>query len=282
MPVERNTHPALVLLLAGSLVLPGGCGIAAHERREPVRDPTALVGPFTMEVAISHSGKIHSFTEPLPLEREPEIRQRLVADATLKAQQLLIDRLGRQAGFTVVSLHEAKRIETDLSPPDAPVSLESVLAMGRAAGVDLVVFGKILGYGQLPLRYWLAGWALTASSQLAVVGAATGGNPVAMASYLGFDIMTDLPIWTGGFYAFGWAFRPVLVEVEAWQLTGCEQQVWTVREFALLGHKYLAAYPERERKKKEVQLESNLTRVIEELAKLAGRTLKVQSCPNAP
>lgn len=278
----RTRLPASVLglLLAGGVAFSSGCGTASHEQREP-RDPTALVGPFTMEVAISHSRKIHAFTEPLPPEHEPEIRQRLIADATLKAQQLLIDRLGREAGFTVMSLHEAKRIETDLLPPDAPMSLDAVLAMGRAAGVDLVLFGRILGYGQLPLRYWLTGWALTASSQLAVVGAATGGNPVAMASYLGFDILTDLPIWTGGFYAFGWAFRPVLVEVEAWQLTGCEQRVWQEREFALLGHTYLKPYPERERKKKEVQLESNLTRVMEELASRAGESLRLQSCPES-
>jgi hypothetical protein len=131
----------------------------------------------------------------------------------------------------------------------------------------------------MPLRYWLTGWAVTASSQLAVVGAATGGNPVAMGSYLGFDILTDLPIWAGGFYAFGWAFRPVLVEVEVWQFAGCEQSVWNVREFALLGHKYLEGYPELERKKKEVQLEANLTKVVEELARRAGESLRLQSCP---
>ena len=279
--LARLSASALGLLLAIGFVLSSGCGTAAHEQRESP-DPTVLVGPFTMEVVISQSEKIHSFTEPPPPEREPEIRQRLVADATLKAQQLMTDRLGRQAGFTVVSLHEAKRIEVDLAPPDVPMSRDTMLAMGRTAGADLVLFGRLLGYGQMPLRYWLAGWVLTASSQLAVVGAATGGNPVAMGSYLAFDIMTDLPIWTGGFYAFGWAFRPVLVEVEAWQLTGCEQQIWTVREFALLGHKYLEAYPERERKKKEVQLESNLTRVMEKLAELAGRTLKVQPCPKVP
>jgi hypothetical protein len=270
---------APAVLLAGGLLLSGGCGMAALEQREPARDPTVLVGPFTMEVAISHSEKIHSFAEPPSPEREPEIRQRLITDVTLTAQELLIDRLGRQPEFTVVSLHETKRIETDLIPPGTPLSRDALLALGRTAGVDLVLVGRILGYGQLPLRYWLAGWAVTASSQLAVVGAATGGNPVAMASYLGFDIMTDLPIWTGGFYAFGWAFRPVLVEVEAWQLAGCEQQIWQEREFALLGHKYLEVYPELERRKKEIQLEANLTKVMEELAGRAGESLRLQPCP---
>jgi hypothetical protein len=272
-------HPALALASVVGVLLSGGCGTAAREQREPGRDPTVLVAPFTMEVAISHSGKIHSFAEPPPADEEPEIRKRLIADATLTAQQLMTDRLGRQPGFTVLPLHEAERIETELAPPGAPMSLDVARRMGRAAGADLVLVGRILGYGQLPLRYWLTGWVLTASSQLAVVGAATGGNPVAMASYLGFDIMTDLPIWTGGFYAFGWAFRPVLIEVEVWQLTECEREIWTVREFALLGHEYLKAYPEQERKKKEVQLEANLTRAIEKLAELAGRTLKIQPCP---
>ncbi len=271
-------HSALTLLLAVDLVLSSGCGTAAHEQRKP-RDPMALVGPFTMQVAISHSDKIHSFTEPPSSEDEPEIRQRLVADVTLKAQRLLTDHLSRQDGFAVTSLHEAKRIETDVIPPDAPMSLDALRAMGRVAGADIVLYGRILGYGQLPLRYWLTGWAVTASSQLAVVGAVTGGNPVAMGSYLGFDILTDLPIWTGGFYAFGWAFRPVLVDVEAWQLTGCEQQIWNVREFALLGHKYLEMYPEPERKKKEIQLEANLTRAMEELARRAGESLRLQPCP---
>ncbi len=273
-------HSSLALLLAVGLVLSSGCGTAAREQREPAPDPTILIGPFTMEVAISHSDKIHSFAEPPTSEDEPAIRQRLVADVTLKAQRLLTDHLSRQDGFAVTSLHEAKRIETDVVPPDTPISLDLLLAMGRAAGVDLVLTGRILGYGQLPLRYWLTGWAATASSQLAIVGAATGGNPVVMGSYLGFDILTDLPLWTGGFYAFGWAFRPVLIEVEVLQLTGCEQPVWTVREFALLGHKYFEAYPEREQKKKEVQLEANLTKVMEELSRRAGESLRLQACPN--
>jgi hypothetical protein len=271
-------YSVLTLLLATGLVLSSGCGTAVHEQREP-RDLTVLVGPFTMEVAISHSDKIHSFTEPPSSEDEPEIRQRLVADVTLKAQRLLTDHLSRQDSFAVTSLHEAKRIETDVIPSDTPMSLDLLRAMGRVAGTDIVLYGRILGYGQLPLRYWLTGWAVTASSQLAIVGAATGGNLVAMGSYLGFDILTDLPLWTGGFYAFGWAFRPVLVDVEAWQLTGCEQQIWNVREFALLGHKYLEMYPEPERKKKEIQLEANLTRAMEELARRAGESLRLQPCP---
>jgi hypothetical protein len=128
------------------------------------------------------------------------------------------------------------------------------------------------------LRYWLTGWALTASSQLIVVGALTGGNPVAMASYLGFDIMTDLPIWTGGFYAFGWAFRPVLVEVEAWQVVGCDRQIWQDRALALVSHKALEAYPEEERSKKQVQLEANLVRVMEKIASSAGESLRLEPC----
>lgn len=275
----RLPTSALGLLLAAGLVLSSGCGTPVQDRRELTRDPTVLVGPFTMEVAISHSSKIHSFAEPPSSEDEPGIRQRLIADVTHKAQRLLTERLGRQDGFTVTSLHEAKRVETDVRPPDAPISLDVLRAMGRAAGVDLVLTGRILGYGQMPLRYWLTGWAVTASSQLAVVGAATGGNPVAMGSYLGFDILTDLPIWAGGFYAFGWAFRPVLVEAEVWQFAGCEQSVWNVREFALLGHTYLEGYPEPERKKKEVQLEANLTKVMEELARRAGESLRLQPCP---
>ena len=82
------------------------------------------------------------------------------------------------------------------------------------------------------------------------------------------------------FSAFGWAFRPVLIEIEVWQLTGCEQPVWIVREFALLGHKYFEAYPEREQKKKEVQLEANLTKVMEELSRRAGESLRLQACQN--
>jgi hypothetical protein len=268
----------LAALLAAVLAHSGGCA-TAPEQQAPARDPVVLVGPFTMEVVISHSTKIHSFAEPPAEEDEPAIRQRLVADATLTAQQLMTDRLGRQAGFTVLPLHDAKRLESGPAPPDAPGSRERILAMGRTAGADMVLFGRLLGYGQLPLRYWLTGWAATATSQLTVVGVATGGNPVAMGGYLLFDVMTDLPIWTGGFYAFGWAFRPVLVEVEVWQLTGCEQEIWKVSDFALMGHTYLEIYPEPERKKKEVQLKANLTRAIEELAELAGRTLKLQPCP---
>jgi hypothetical protein len=88
-----------------------------------------------------------------------------------------------------------------------------------------------------------------------------------------------VPIWFGGGYVFGWAFRPVRIELSAIQLKPCEGVVWSKQEFVVrVPGRSLDEYPPEEQKRKEVQLEANLNRALAELAETASQKLRQQVC----
>src|SRR5262249_4874245 len=112
-------------------------------------------------------------------------------------------------------------------------------------------------------------------------GLATAWNPAAIGAYLAVDATTDFPLWYGGAYIFGWAFRPVRVHVEAVQIRNCRGIVWSEDELAVkVPGKTLAEYPLEQQSKKEVQLEVNLRRVMTDIAETIGPKLAIQSCQN--
>jgi hypothetical protein len=94
-----------------------------------------------------------------------------------------------------------------------------------------------------------------------------------------FDVATDVPIWYGGAYVFGWAFRPVRVGLEAIQVRNCRGLVWSGEELAIhVPGKILAEYAPEERSKKEIQLEANLKRVMAGFAETIAPKLVLQPC----
>jgi hypothetical protein len=100
-----------------------------------------------------------------------------------------------------------------------------------------------------------------------------------MGAALGFELLHNVPIYFGGAYIFGWAFRPVRVEIEAIQLGKCEGSIWVNQEMMVkIPRKTMAAYPPEQRDRKELQLEANLRRAMDEVAEHAGRDLRLQPC----
>lgn len=119
---------------------------------------------------------------------------------------------------------------------------------------------------------------MSETGQLIAVGVLSGGNPIVIGAYLGYDLLTDVPSWTGGTYVFGLAYRPVFVEVQAVQVGICRREIWKKRQIVLVAYRELLDYPWRERWKKEVQLGVNLRRAITSIAEAAGRDLRLQPC----
>jgi hypothetical protein len=101
---------------------------------------------------------------------------------------------------------------------------------------------------------------------------------VAIGAYFVYEI-PDVAIWSGGAYAYGWAFRPVRIEVEAFQHKPCSGVIWTEQEAVVkVPGKMLDEYPPEDHGKKEVQLEANLKRAMAEIAETAGQKLRQQPC----
>lgn len=235
-----------------------------------------------MEAPVTKPADIHTFETPPSEEIASAFLARLVKEVELSAQQMLTEQLARLPGVRVVPFADARRMTEDARAPGQRLTDEQLRAFGLDAGADLVLSVILDDYGRLQWDHWAFGWLSVASTHTAIVGAATAWNPLAMGAYLAWDLTTDFPLWYGGAYFMGWAFRPVHVIVDATQLKGCEMPIWTEEEIVIIaGKKALAAFPEEQRKRKEVQLRVNLERALQKVVELAGKTLRLKPCPEA-
>lgn len=278
--VLRGLHlPPVIIVISVLSFLMGGCSLLWSRPTDPPNPPLkVLVAQIILDAPITKSTQIYSFDSPPSPEIEPTLRAQLIEEVELHAQRVLTEQIARQQGFQVLPFGEARRLRADLGSPATPLTEDQLRDLGRHTGADLVVSGSIHDYGALRWQHWVTGWLSVASAHTTVVGALTGWNPIAMGAYLAYDLATDLPLWYGGAYVFGWAFRPVHVEVEARQLTGCEMRSWSDQELVILSRKALAAYPPEERKRKEIQLQVNLEQALQKVAEAAGQELRLKPC----
>jgi hypothetical protein len=143
----------------------------------------------------------------------------------------------------------------------------------------VVITGLIHDYGKVRWQYWATGLAIHATTELLIVGFASGWNPAIVVPFIFLDVATDVPIWYGGGYVFGWVFRPVRVHLEAVQIRNCRGVVWSEDELAVkVPGKTLSEYPPEEQSKKEIQLEANLKHVMADFAETIAPKLVLQPC----
>jgi hypothetical protein len=268
-------NPGLWLLSFALAILSIGCATAKPTPERPIR---VAVGPIVMEAPVSSSTKIHSFDMAPSPEREPIVRAELIAEVEETSQRLLTERLRQQGPFQVTTFSDTRRMLADLVPPGTSLSPQQVNALARETGADVVITGRILVYGTIPAKYWFSTYAVSETGQLIAVSVLSGGNPIVIGAYIGYDLLTDLPSWTGGTYMLGLAYRPVFIEVEAFQAGDCPRQIWKKRQIVVIAYRELLDYSWRDRWKKEVQLGVNLHRAITGIAESASGNLRLQSC----
>lgn len=245
----------------------------------PETQPLALVAPVAVEASVTHVSQIYSVDDAASEDQEPQLRAQLLDELALHAQRVLTAHLAKRSEMRVLAFAETRRLGIGSPPTDRRWTDDELAGMGRSAGADIVIAARIHDYGRLGWRHWVYGWLGVASTHTAIVGAATAWNPLAMGAYLAYDLATDLPLWYGGAYVLGWAFRPVHVEVDAVQLTPCTKRTWYDQEVTVIaGRKALAGYPDEQRRRKEIQLQVNLDQALATLAEAAGRTLRLQPC----
>jgi len=279
----KNTRNAVGILPATVISLCfflGGCSSLGG----PVSAPfdaalKVVVGPVILERPHPKSTQIHSFSgDPSP-EFEPVIMAQLVDELQTKAQQILTEQLAHQRSLVVVPFDETRRMLADIAPAGTPLTAEQIDALASQSGADVVITGLIHDYGKVRWQYWVTGLAFHATTELLVVGFASGWNPAIVVPFFFFDVATDVPIWYGGAYVFGWAFRPVRVHLEIVQIRNCRGVVWSEDEVAIkVPGKTLAEYSPDEQSKKEIQLEANLKHVMAEFAETIAPKLVLQPC----
>jgi hypothetical protein len=256
----------------------GGC-ISGH-RSPPLDSPLkVVVGPVILESPLNKSTDIHSFAVAPSPDFEPMIMVQLVDELQIKAQRFLTEELTRKSELIVVPFEETRRMLADLVPAGTVLTPAQLQTLAAQSGADIVLAGLIHDYGRVRWQYWVTGLAVHATTELLLVGLASGWNPAVVVPFFFLDVATDLPIWYGGAYVFGWAFRPVRVGLEAIQMKDCRGVVWRGEELAIhVPGKRLAEYPPEEQPKKETQLEANLKRVMSDFAETLAPKLALQPC----
>ena len=272
-----------VVILAITASLFWGCVAFEPPRQSTVEDleerPYVAVLQFGFDIEITDLSAVKTVDEPSSPEEEAVLLANALQRIQEDARWLLVSRLATGYGFRFVPLEavDALAAELQLKPGQIPKA-EQLSEFRRRLGADLVVSGSLLDYGKVRWQWLLAGMLVDMTVDNTIIGLATGWNPVALAASVGWDVLTSAPIWFGGGYLFGVAFRPVRVEARAFE-TVQGYPIWQTMEEAMYAWSALKTLPEEMRGLKEVQLELNLAEIMESMGdSLTGKNLSRSSC----
>jgi hypothetical protein len=270
-------HSQRPICLILSCVLTCGCATPPPDRSAfPL---TIAVGPVTFEAPVTKSKQIHTFEQNPDPDVDHQLLPVLIDDIEVTAQRLLAEEFAKYPGIRVVPFDETRRLLADIKTPGKPLTNAQIQGFGQQTGADHVVTGLIHDYGKVRWQYWVTGWLAHVAIATTIVGVATGWNPAAIGAYLAIDATTDFPLWYGGAEIFGFAFRPVRLHLDAIQVSRCPGHIWSRDELMVkVPGKRLERYPEEQQHLKQVQLEANLQRAVEEVTAEAADVLDFQPC----
>jgi hypothetical protein len=266
----------VILLLYFTL---GGCSwfFAGVKAELPLAErPRLALLPWGFEVQITKLGSVKTIDKELTPEQETQQVTQALQEILNEARWLLQSNIAAAQQFTMVSLEEIDAASAALGiQAGQPPTSDQLCSLRTRLKADLVVVGNILDYGKVRWQWLAAGELGDLSAETVVLGLASSWNVPLMLGNVGFELLTSTPLWFGGGYVFGIAFRPVRVEARALETVHGEP-VWQDEEAAIWGRGRLKQFSESERAKKEIQLYVNLSKAMEEIAdSLSGQTFTV-------
>jgi len=208
----------IAIVLAGFLLLAlamEGCSSASKTRQAVPSSERLRVGilPFRMEAPVTKLSNIKSLLDPVAPDQEPALLAEAVARIPKEARRLFYDRVEQESQFDLIPLEsfDAAVAQLGLSAT-YPVTTAQLCALRDALNADVFVSGAVLDYGKVRWQWSAAGMMADMTWESVAIGLATAWNPAAIMANVGFELLTSTPLWFGGAYVFGLAFRPVRVE----------------------------------------------------------------------
>ncbi|TLY22127.1 MAG: hypothetical protein E6K64_11160 [Nitrospirae bacterium] len=228
--------------------------------------PALAILLFGFDIEITKLSDVKTVQGTLTPEDESTQVAEALREIQHEARWLLLSRLATGQGFRIVPLEQTDTLaeELHLKPGELP-NAEQLAEFHRRLGTDLVVAGSILDYGKVRWQWLVAGIFADISWETIALGVATSWNPAVVLGNVGYELLTSPPLWFGGGYLFGVAFRPVRVEARAFE-TIQGYPIWQSMDESAYVWRALKALPEAVREKKETQLEVNAAEIMESLA----------------
>ena len=234
--------------------------VAVHDR------PIVAILPFGFDVEITRLAYVKSVDGDLSAEEESNQLAQALQEIRDQTRWMFLSRLAAGQGFRVAPLEDTDTVVSELQmTPGTLPTREQVIELRQRLGADLVVAGTILDYGKIRWQWLAAGMFADMTAETIALGLATAWNPIGILANVGFELLTSTPVWFGGGYLFGVAFRPVRLEARALE-TVEGYPVWQAMEESVYAWNELKQLPEDRRDKKESQLLINLGKTTEALA----------------
>lgn len=256
-----------LILALGFLSCIGCSWLGSKERPELSHSerPKVAILQFGMGVEITKLSSVRDIDDELSEQEELVFIADAVKQIVSGARQLLYERLESAGQFSLVPLEEVDLVLGSLEiDPLKSLTPDQIERLRNELHVDILVGGIVQDYGKVRWQWLAAGILTDTTAETIVIGLATAWNPAAIAANVGFNLLTSTPVWFGGGYLFGVAFRPV--RVEAWAVDGQSgKQIWDGVEVAVYARERLKQLSEKERVKKEAQLYVNLKKTMEDL-----------------
>lgn len=228
--------------------------------------PGLAILPIGFDVTITKLSYVKTVEETLSADEEAEQLAEALLRVQSEARWLFLSRLATAQGFRIISPEDTDVLAKELQMiPGVLPTAEQLKEFRRRLGADLVVSGRILDYGKIRWQWLAAGMIADMSWETVALGFATAWNPALILGNVGYELLTSTPLWFGGGYVFGVAFRPVRVEARVFE-TRQGYPIWQAMDESAYAWGALQTLPEAVRDKKEIQLELNLAEIMETLA----------------
>ena len=268
MNARNLFHASVCVITLGAGLSLAACGWFKSDVKPdppPADRPRVAMLPFDMGIEITSLSSIQSVNGVLKSEEEPQLVEQAVKQVREDARRLMYERLASKQSFELIPSEETDRALEELGMTTTEtLAPEHLSRLRTRLGADLLVTGIVQDYGKVRWQWLAAGMLADMTWESIALGLATSWNPAVIFGNVGFELLTSTPVWFGGGYLFGVAFRPVRVEASAVDPIDGDT-VWHDTEIAIYLWGRLKEVPEEERKKKEVQLGLNLKKAVEDL-----------------
>ncbi len=265
---SNDVRPILIAVSLFGLML-SGCVAFDPAVQSKVDDlnkrPAVAILLFGFDSNITSLSTVKTVEDALSPEEEATQLPLALSQIQQEARWLLVSRLAAGQGFWIAPLEatDALAEELHLKPGMLP-NAEQLAEFRRRLDVDFVIASSILDYGKIRWQWMVTAMFMDMTAETIALGLATAWNPIGLGANIGFELLTNTPLWFGGGYLFGVAMRPVRVEARAFEtITG--YPIWQTMDASVYAWSALKAFPEEVRGKKEFQLQLNLAEIVESI-----------------